>query len=440
MSVAGQRMRQGTARWWPVIAAGMILAGCGDSGPSVSTGEGEPCGPKGTCNPGLTCLSGYCVNAHPDTGTETTGDVADAADPGEVRDAEEAEAAAGELPGDTTGDETDNTVAEVAEGTDLPGEAVEDAETGTDATVDACVRQCVGRQCGDDGCGGTCGTCPGAGFCIASQCVANPCPEGFVAVHPGTFTMGSPEDEPGRFADETRHEVTLTRGFCLKATEVTEQEWVDAIEGLWPPEWGHESLPRVNRSWWEAVQFCNQLSRNEGLPPCYVLTGCADEEYPWASCTGVRIAATDCEGYRLPTEAEWEYAARAGTTSATYNGTSDEAHAPCVTPNEMLDPIAWYCGDSGNRVQVVGGKAANALGLYDMLGNAMEWVWDAYGEYPAGTATDPTGATEGAERVARGGSYLSGAAGIRAAYRYHTSDLAYGRENIGFRVARTIRQ
>jgi len=121
-----------------------------------------------------------------------------------------------------------------------------------------------------------------------------------------------------------------------------------------------------------------------------------------------------------------------------YNGTTDAGHLTCEEPNVVLDPIAWFCGNGGSEAQPVKGKAANPLGLHDMLGSVGEWVWDWHGAYPTGDATDPTGPAEGQQRVARGGSYLSGARAIRAAYRYYLAAPGERVQYIGFRPARTI--
>jgi transposase InsO family protein len=128
-----------------------------------------------------------------------------------------------------------------------------------------------------------------------------------------------------------------------------------------------------------------------------------------------------CTGYRLLTESEWEYAARAGTTTATYAGDLSGTVTGCTTAQVNLDGIAWWCLNSGNRTQAVGGKTANAWGLSDMVGNVWEWTWDWSGTYP-GTVTDPLGAT-GSNRVLRGGSWYSHARLARAAYRNYGASV-----------------
>ncbi len=273
--------------------------------------------------------------------------------------------------------------------------------------------------------------------CQAGSCVENACPPGYAFIPPGTFTMGSPETEPGRNDDETQHEVTISQSFCMKTTEVLASEWL-AVVGNNPSDQPCEGTCPVEAvSWWDAVWYCNQRSVQEALRPCYTLTGCAGGPGTGRStfhCSGVTLMGPSCTGYRLPTEAEWEYAARAGTTTATYNGTSVATLGEA--PNSVLDPIAWFCGNSPTlSVQPVKGKQANAWGLYDMLGNVFEHCWDWYGAYPAGSVTDPSGATTGTGRLMRGGSWATYAYFSRAAWRSisYPSDEGY---RGGFRTVR----
>ena len=232
------------------------------------------------------------------------------------------------------------------------------------------------------------------------------CPAGYVRIAPGTFTMGSPDAEEGRQDAETQHNVTITRAFCMKATEVTQGEW-QAEMGDNPSSFQECGLdcPVEQVSWDDAVLYANALSRREGLAECY---------------TGSTFAGLDCAGYRLPTEAEWEYAARAGTTGPSYG---------------PLESVAWFSVNSGESTQAVGGKTPNSFGLYDMLGNVWEWTNDWYGPYP-GTVTDPTGPTTGSGRVSRGGSWYVTARSPRAALRFGSapSNSPY---TLGLRLVRT---
>jgi sulfatase modifying factor 1 len=262
---------------------------------------------------------------------------------------------------------------------------------------------------------------------------ALPATPGFVVLAAGTFTMGSPESETGRGADEAQHTVELTRPFEIMAREVT-QEQFEALMGYNPSSLVScgGGCPVEMVAWDEAVAYANALSSSADLAECYTCTS----GYYRPSCEPSAAWATpyDCPGYRLPTEAEWEYAARAGTTGGTYNGTS--MTIDCETPNEVLEPIAWFCGNSSSTTHAAAGKLANAWGLSDMLGNVWEWCHDWYGVYP-GDATDPWGPDDGAGRVVRGGSWFIFARFVRAAQR---NGYAPGTsmDVLGFRLARSL--
>ena len=259
-------------------------------------------------------------------------------------------------------------------------------------------------------------------------------PAGFELIPSGSFTMGSPADEPGRSDDEEQHRVTISRDFWLQSTEVTQGEWLELM-GSSPSYYSEcgENCPVERVSWWDAVSYCNALSRREGLEECYELRGCSGvvgggcasgERFCLGNyeCRGVDFVGLSCLGYRLPTESEWEYAARAGTTGSRYG---------------ELDVIAWYYGNSGGRTHEVGVKAPNAWGLYDMLGNVAEWTWDLYGDYPRVDERDPLGHSGGSSRVFRGGGWGGAAHRVRSALRRH--DLpAYRLLHLGFRPARTV--
>ena len=227
----------------------------------------------------------------------------------------------------------------------------------------------------------------------------------FVLIEAGTFTMGSPPTEPGRDADEGPvHEVTISQRFYLGKYEVTQGEW-HAVMGSNPSLHSNcgRTCPVERVSWEDAQAFIVALNRREGVTV-----------------------------YRLPTEAEWEYAARAGTQTAYHFGTAASE----------LALYAWY-GELRlfGSIRPVGQKRPNAWGLYDMHGNVWEWVADWYGAYPQGSVTDPRGPATGASRVFRGGSWDFNARECRAANRrVETRATRYYRgrsSDLGFRLART---
>ena len=263
---------------------------------------------------------------------------------------------------------------------------------------------------------------------------AHPVSAGYVRVEPGTFQMGSPMGEPGRHVSEAQHAVTLTRAFAVKETEVTQGEWF-ARMGARPSFFTRcgDACPVESVSWYDALAYCNALSRAEGLPLCYADAEGADYD---AVDAENRVPPTwrggpGCTGYRLPTEAEWEYAARAGTTEATYNGAVGDVYCG---PSAALDPIAWACGNSAVTYEgcwnasawggpecagthPVAGRRPNPWGLHDTLGNVWEWVWDRYGEGLTDAPQDPTGPMTGERRVFRGGAWGVTVRGVRAARR-----------------------
>jgi formylglycine-generating enzyme required for sulfatase activity len=277
--------------------------------------------------------------------------------------------------------------------------------------------------------------CTALGWCTPAGRVCGPdgTPAGFVAIPPGTFTMGSPSSEEGRDSDEVQHTVTLTRAFWLQATEVTQGQW-EAVMGTNPSynKSCGKDCPVENVSWFDAVAYLNALSKREGLQPCYTMTGCSgragggcgSEVYCTGDyqCSGVAFVGLGCSGYRLPTEAEWEYAARAGTTAARYGA---------------LDAVGWYDANSGNTTHRVATKQANAWGLHDMLGNVWEWVQDWHAEYPSGAVSDPQGPASGVNRVYRGGSWFDEARLVRAADRFGGAP-ANRYDGLGLRAARSV--
>ena len=229
----------------------------------------------------------------------------------------------------------------------------------------------------------------------------------------GTFKMGSPTSEEERDTDEQLHEVILRRGFWLGATEITQGQW-ERVMGTNPSAHPGKDLPVEQVSWFDAATYCNRLSRSEGVAECYRIESTKVE---W-------IGGLSCRGYRLPLEAEWEYAAR-GRQTTLYAG-----------PGELND-VAWYGRNSGSETHPVGKKKANGWGIYDMSGNVWEWVWDLYGAYPNGTMTDPTGSSTGSRRVIRGGSWSGDSSQVRVADR-GASEPGDRNRRVGLRIARSL--
>jgi sulfatase modifying factor 1 len=218
-------------------------------------------------------------------------------------------------------------------------------------------------------------------------------------VPPGTFTMGCTASNQSacNSNENPTHSVTLTQAFYLGRYEVTQGQWVarmgsnpSSFQGASYPDAANRPVERVS---WNTIQA-------------------------YLSATGMR----------LPSEAEWEYACRAGTTTAFNNGSSDDA---------TVGTIAWYWSNSGSQTHAVGGKAANALGLYDMSGNVWEWVNDWYGStyYSVSPSTNPLGPVSGTSRVFRGGSWDTVTNGVRSSYRGNDSPVTTY-DAVGFRVAR----
>lgn len=291
-------------------------------------------------------------------------------------------------------------------------------------------------RCGDDPASPpTCPetACEAGTLCVEGGCVdqREACPAGFVEVAAGTFDMGSPPTEVGRLQDEEQRAVTLTRAFCLQATEVTRSDFA-ALMGSDPSTSapGCTTCPVDQVRWAEAASYSNALSARDGLAPCYACTGALGEAT--LACAEVGDPYT-CEGYRLPLEAEWEYAARAGTTTA-FPGGDASSRGFCDEPS--LAPYAWYCGNADNAIHAVGQRQANAWGLFDMNGNVSEWCHDDRRAYDRLPNTDPNGAFAGS-RAIRGGTFESNPESCRAASRGELEPGAT-RAGQGFRVARGL--
>jgi formylglycine-generating enzyme required for sulfatase activity len=247
----------------------------------------------------------------------------------------------------------------------------------------------------------------------------------FVTIEPGSFVQGSPNEEQGRQDNEARADVTLTRAFLMQTTEVTHGQW-HFLTGepslAWDKTCGYD-CPAAWMTFRQALEYLNALSKKEGLEPCYVLKK-ASVEWP---------KGLDCKGYRLPTQAEWEYAARAGDTTSGAN-TRDEQ--------------AWHSENANSTPHPVGKKKPNAWGLFDMTGNVSEWTWDGY-EYLQADATDPivggttaaletstASATETTDRMIKGGSFYDHPLNTRYAFRLRYP-VDSSSKSVGFRPVRT---
>jgi formylglycine-generating enzyme required for sulfatase activity len=239
----------------------------------------------------------------------------------------------------------------------------------------------------------------------------------FVAIPTGTYKIGCTAGQSDCGSDENpAHNVKLTRSFSMMTTEVTQGQY-RAVTGENPSQFSQcgENCPVEKVNWYDAAKFANALSKSEGLSACYRING-----------ENVKLSnGLDCEGYRLPTEAEWEVAARGGADTL-YAGSDD------------LRSVGWYISNSGGNTHPVGQKHANGYGLYDMSGNVREWTWDRYDSdyYTSSTMTDPQGPSNGSNRVARGGSWNSRAEDTRVSANTavlpsdsveHIFNVSYGR-------------
>jgi formylglycine-generating enzyme required for sulfatase activity len=284
---------------------------------------------------------------------------------------------------------------------------------------------------------------------LAAAATERPVPDGFVRINGGMFTMGSPTSEANRQSDEVQHQVTVS-GFYMSRYEVTVGEfrqfvnatgykttaetsgggwiwtgskWEARADANWKNPYfsQQDNQPVVEVSWNDAVRYCNWRSEQERLTPAYTING---DNVSWNR---------SANGYRLPTEAEWEYACRAGTTTPFSTGgniTTNQANYNGTYPYN-----GNVTGTYRQQTTAVGSFTSNPWGLYDMHGNVWEWCWDWYGGYSLTAQTDPMGASSGTYRVLRGGCWFSDGLNLRSAYRdnFTPSSRNY---YIGFRVLR----
>lgn len=241
----------------------------------------------------------------------------------------------------------------------------------------------------------TCGVAMNAG---QSPTVENSLGMVFRLIQPGKFLMGSPDSDKDKYRDENQHSVVISTAFYMQTTEVTQGQW-KAVLGVNPSYFSYcgDDCPVEQVSWDDVQLFLEKLNaKGEGT-------------------------------YRLPTEAEWEYAARGGT-STQYPFGDDVAD---------ISRYSWYAKSSGSKTHPVAKLSPNPWGLYDMMGNVYEWVADRYGAYKSGEGVDPQGPTLGSFRVARGGGWHSSSGRVRTAVRnIYGPEFRYYR--LGFRVVKTI--
>jgi len=231
---------------------------------------------------------------------------------------------------------------------------------------------------------------------------------GEIFVQGGTFRMGS---ESGRPNEKPVHSVTVS-SFWMMKTEVTQKDFI-ALMRMNPSSFEGDDLPVEKISWYDAIDYANRLSQKDGLTPAYTIS---EDKVSWNK---------GADGWRLPTEAEWEFAARGGVSSRGYT----------YAGGNEVDAVARYNKKGGHGTKPVGTYGPNELGLYDMSGNVSEWCWDWGWSYSDAAQIDPVGAASGDVRVTRGGGWKQDAIGVRVAFRGQRAPFGSG-EDLGFRLVR----
>ena len=260
----------------------------------------------------------------------------------------------------------------------------------------------------------TCMVIPGFSASPVKPAPPSPAKPTMVSIRGGTFFMGSNENR----VTERVHEVTI-RSFLISETPVT--QWLyTTVMGENPSFFKADNNPVDSVSWFDAVRFCNALSVLNGLTPAYIING---EDVTWNQTS---------KGYRLPTEAEWEYAARGGLYGP--SGPQDRVFFSGGDATANPQDYCWFSMNAKTSPRTVREKLPNQLGLYDMSGNVWEWCWDWHADYPVDPVVDYAGPVTGKNRIYRGGSYMNNLGQLRASFRIWDSPSLKVR-SLGFRIA-----